>query len=1050
MRLQLIPRCWCSVSLGAGELVSPNENSQSRWARSLVTLTLTVLTLGSASSAAVVSASPQVRVVQDMHTAQMEQIRADLRFERLLTTAFDKTLRIWRLADLRLLRTVHLPAELGPEGTPYSLALSADGLRAYVGGYTGWHWSRASHVYLIDTEQGRIVGKLGRFDGDVITALDLSPDGRRLAVGLGRGGLVVVDATTGVRLHSDAAYGGTVRFVHHAPDGRLASAADDGCLRVYAADGRLSYRNQYPPRPADQPQCDGGELGGVRFSPDGRWLALGTRYRKDGERWLPEVPLFDGRTLALRRVLRAPDSDQRSLCCIAWSPDAGTLYVNGSVEGDQPTPLYRVRDPERGTPERWNVGRQQFSNMLPMPDGSVVFATTAPSMARVGADGRLLERGNGQPMMALPDNVDFHRTRQEPASFVASADGRSVAFEAQPGKWLRADPFQSDPSRVLGAEGARDPDLNAVRRTGVVRVQTATGLFSHREPTLVNGRAVALGAGEGVRSWAVHATAPLAALGTQWRLHLVDAQARPMPGWDEPPFLSAPAFHTLITEDGRWVVVAVGDGTVRWFEVATGQERLGLFVHADGSDWVAWRPDGYYASSPQGDRYLGWLVNRGDAMSPDFYRAEQFERTLYRPDLLQAAFFGELTRSGGAAAGPQRLGAPRVRIEQVHARQREVRFTVDAPEAGSPPVTEIGVYVDGIPLLGAEARRVPPDAGRISRTVRVPDGLSMDAIRVEAEAGDVLGLDEAGSPQAVPASEGRRGRLWVLAVGVERFADFAGCGHTKVCGVRLPDLPNAPNDARLLADRLRTATRQVFTEARVAVLADGQGGGAPTKAALLDALAGLREAGPEDTTVVFMASHGIAGGPGNAEYYFLPADAQVRGVERVLNHAAERPAPGLDGVDSLLSATELASALRRVPGRRMLVIDTCHAGAADGRSNPHSLAKRSASAQVAVLAASNGTERSYEAADPRVRHGAFTHALLRGLQGLADADRDTVVTLEELHRFVGPEVADNTARLNAAERKRNARHSDFSQTPTLLASPVLRRSRLASRAGEGS
>ncbi len=986
------------------------------------------------------SLTPQVRVVQPMHTAPVAQIRTDARFERLLTSSSDKTLRLWRLADFQLLRTIHLPSEPGPEGTPYAIALSADGRRAYAAGYTGWHWHRAAHIYLVDVDGGRISGKVGSFPGEVVTALDLSPDGRRLAVGLGRGGLVVIDATSGARLQADAAYAAPVTFVHHAADGRLATTAADGCLRLYAADGRLVYRNQFPALAADQPQCSGGELGGVRFSPDGKWLALGSRAA-------PEVGLFDaaGLQLSLRRTVRIPDGGQRSLCCIAWSPDSRTLYVNGSVEGDRPTPVYRIQAPASGAPERWDTRPQQITNMLPMPDGSVVLATTVPSISRIAATGRPAVRPDGTPLAVAPDHIDFHRSRAALDHLRVSADGRVVAFEAQPGRWLRASPLAADPSSVLSLldgepGGSQDPALSAVRRSGAVSVRTAVGVFAHHEPTLVNGQPVALGFEEDVRSWAVHARLPVAALGTQWRLHLVDHRGQPLPGWEEPPFVPAPIHHTVITEDGRWVVVALGDGTLRWFEIASGRERLGLFVHANLSDWVAWRPEGHYASSPQGDRFVGWLVNRGEAQTPDFFRADQFERTLYRPDLLQAAFTGEPGREATGVAESFRL-APRVHIDDILPASREVRFTVEgaAGQAAAARVAEVGLYADGVPVLNAAARKVTTTAATFTRTVRIPDSLSMDAIRVEAEAAGVLGVDEAGAVQAAEVVRARKGRLWLLAVGVGHFEDFAGCAQTKVCLLRLADLPNAPHDAQALAERLAQAANSTFTEVHLRLLTDGGGPGMspPTKQAVMNALAWLQGAAPEDTVAVFMASHGIAGGPGHAEYYFLPADAQVEAVEWAL-----APGAALGHADSLISASELADGLRRVAGRRLLMIDTCHAGAADSPSNPHSLAKRSASAQVAVLAASTGREQSYEAVDPGVHHGAFTQAVLRGLQGLADRDGNGWVTVDELASYVGPEVARNTARLNEALRERNPRHRDVSQTPTLIANPVLRGSAL--------
>ena len=53
---------------------------------------------------------------------------------------------------------------------------------------------------------------------------------------------------------------------------------------------------------------------------------------------------------------------------------------------------------------------------------------------------------------------------------------------------------------------------------------------------------------------------------------------------------------------------------------------------------MAWAPDGYYTSSVYGDNYVGWHLNRGKDQAPDFYRAVQFDRILYRPDRVADAF----------------------------------------------------------------------------------------------------------------------------------------------------------------------------------------------------------------------------------------------------------------------------------------------------------------------------------------------------------------------------------------------------------------------------
>jgi uncharacterized caspase-like protein/DNA-binding beta-propeller fold protein YncE len=982
--------------------------------------------------------APQLRLVQAMHNAAVGQIRADRAFTRLFTISADKTLRIWRLADLQRLRMVLLPAEAGLEGTPYALAVSADGKRAFVAGVTGWDWNRAGHIYVVDGERGRIEGTIGRFDKDVVVSMDLSPDGKRLAVGLGSGGLRVVDAESGAVLNSDTAYAGQVGFVHFAGDGRLASSSADGCVRIYERDMKLAFRNQYPPPAPGQPQCTGSELGGIRFSPDGQRLAFGVRYLADGNKFLPEVVVMDARSLTVRRTVRATDADQQSLCCIAWSPDGGTLYVNGNVSGDTPTPIYRIRNADSGALERWNVGQQQITNMLPLPDGQIVFATTAPSIAKVDGNGQILVGADGRPMLAAPGNINFHRTRNQPDAFKLSADGRVVAFDAGETLKLRADLGTENLSALLTANDVANPGLSSARKTGAVKVEASPGLYAYKQPTRVNGQDVALDREESVRSWTVHATRSIAAIGTNWRLRLVDARGKPLPGWEMPPYLPAPAYHTLITADARMAVVALGDGTIRWYAIDTGRELLGLFVHANGSDWVAWRADGFYASSPHGDDYVGWLVNRGDKASPDLFRAVQFERKLYRPDLVRAALRVPAPPPGSIerlAETLRQLAAPRVVIDMIQPgsdpNTLAIRLVV---ESTGRPIQEIGVYVDGLPVLGANERAVGRgEAQRISRTVTARATSARSSIRVEAETDSSIGIDES-APLQIPPSPGRGqpGKLWAVVAGVSRFDSALTCEAQKNCRVPIPSLPNTSNDASELAATLARQAGRSFSSVSTVVLTE-ESGEPPTRAALIARLKALEKVSPDDTVLVFFASHGFTPDPASGEYYFVPKDATQADLFTVFSaQPGQQIAEG--AVPSLITGTELYTLLKRVPGRRILVLDTCHSGSADGRSNPYALFKRSASAQIAVLSASQGNEVSFEvpqnAAGTAPKHGVFTLALLEALQGQAARSPGQAVTLDDAFNYVVPRVA-SLLKASPATRRLGT------QTPTLTSNAAL-------------
>lgn len=957
------------------------------------------------------SAEPQPRVAYPMHSARINQMRATPDMMRLATVGQDKTLRIWRLADLQLLRTIHAPSDAGEEGALRAVALTPDGRQAWVGGWTGLSWSGRGQLYRFDITTGRLLQTLHGFPS-LIESLAISHDGRRLAVGLGeQGGLRVLDLSTGQELLRDGDYRSRVSFVDFARDGTLASTSGDGCLRLYTPDHRLSFRAEYPvPEATSQrPACSGTPLGGVRFSPDGSRLAFGLQDRV-------ELVVMDVATQRVVRSLSVSDPQQRSLCCPNWSPDGRHLYMHGGHVGSGATPLYRV-ELGNGVVQPLNIGRQRFTNVLPLPDGGLLLSTVAPSLTHLGADGRVLAE-------ALPPNADMRFAWNQ---FRLSADAKRLVLPIGAGGQSLAFDLAATPDAAFRA--ASPADLAATQpplRPEALKMQARMDDFGYQEPVRLGEHAVALKPFQSVHSWAASPDGSTVALGTQWSVLVTDAQGRP--AWERA--LPAPAYQVAITANGHWVVVAVGDGTLRWFDRA-GQERMGLFLHHSGRDWVAWRHDGYYASSPGGDAFIGWLVNRGDTQEPDFHRALQFERRLYRPDLLAQALGNPVRRSGDARALQatlRELSPPRVVIESLTASaEAGVMDLRVAVQSTGRPVRELGVYVDGVPVLPAASRRLTgPElaaaasgASGFERHLRIPISSSGGAtaqVRVEAETDESIGLDET-APVALPKASPRRlGRLWVLAAGVHRFT------HVR----EVEPLPFAPNDARALAATLVQQQGRAFTQVRAQVLSDLDLA-KPTKPNILQGLAELAAVvGPDDTTLVFLASHGKTDA---AEYYFLTQDSRLNDVVQVVEAQARGTliAPGSAG--SMLTGTELTRALRQLPGRRIVVLDTCESSAANGNANPHTLLKRSASAQVAVLSAATGIESSWDSMESE--HGVFTNAILTSL-----AQTQTPLTLRGLFDALAPKVDAELARMRERVKDPETR-AQLKQTPMLSALPTI-------------
>ena len=166
---------------------------------------------------------------------------------------------------------------------------------------------------------------------------------------------------------------------------------------------------------------------------------------------------------------------------------------------------------------------------------------------------------------------------------------------------------------------------------------------------------------------------------------------------------------------------------------------------------------------------------------------------------------------------------------------------------------------------------------------------------------------------------------------------------------------------------------------------------------------------PDSVVYVYYAGHGTPDTKA-AESYLVPWDGHP------------------DYPDGLYPLNDLYTTLSQLPAKEVLVmLDSCFSGAA-GRSvlatgaRPMVLSMESstlASHKMIVLAAATGNQISSDY--DKAGHGLFTHAILTGLQGAADTNKDGLVTVKELYPYVRERVA--TLAVDELNRE---------QTPVLL------------------
>lgn len=294
---------------------------------------------------------------------------------------------------------------------------------------------------------------------------------------------------------------------------------------------------------------------------------------------------------------------------------------------------------------------------------------------------------------------------------------------------------------------------------------------------------------------------------------------------------------------------------------------------------------------------------------------------------------------------------------------------------------DLAITQDGGFLVAGATRSFSP--GRITTGYLI----KTDARgRFGAEASGVSGRELASvtAEPAEPESEPWfKPNLYILSVGVSdyRYEDI--------------DLSFAHTDADAVAERFAQLEGSLYREVHHRSLANEDA----TLTNIRSAIAWLeREATQMDMILVFVSAHGALDNKGNL--YLLPTDVKLD----------ELFATGLD-------IRDLTEGMNGVPCKKLILLDACHSGQSGKDLLAYATPKAANVNQavedlihkepgITVMTSSSGNEFSYE--NPRWGHGAFTKAILEGLDGAADYNRDQLINLLELNLFVTQRVKDLT------------------------------------------
>ena len=915
----------------------------------------------------------------------------------LVSASDDKTIRIWDPESGVTLRT--LRGFVGPnnDGKIFGVAVSPDARTIATGGYFGAGLGDKppyGDVRLFDFGTGKIKAVL---KGPELAIYDVafSPDGTYLAAG-GQEGFVFVwqsDASdpTGwkplTRLDADSLH---IQHVAFADGGRK--------LVVTTTDNGIRLWNFPSGEPIDMPDAEplaDSPVMALAVSADGALFATGNN---DG---VVQVWKAADGTL----VHDMPKQDFL----------IGSLTFAAGAERLVASCGYRCGDKYRTV--EWTVADGQEALQYRGHDGTVYASTQSPDGRMVvtagglrhsihlwdpqtGEDVKVLQ-GVGEPVMAVgidPDgkSIAWDVTNPCPERFSCpEVMGKltmkldlptqdrffesPVQVEGDGGDFRRA-VLTSNGWALKAAAGGQDALDNAVleisrdgKVTGKIENDATNGYLHAAFTLLQNGSHLITGGNDGTLIEYDTASAKIAGEFKGGHTGEINAIA--------------------ISEQAGLMVTGSADQTIRLWNLKTRELIVSMFFA--GKEFVIWMPQGYYYSSDEGDKLIGWHVNQGREAEGRFIRAGQLKKYLWSPEMVRRAI---ILKSARQAVLEMRPGVDNELQRLLEKKPPEFNVKVADDQKGVPEgyvaveitgAQEAGTSVADFAILSNDV-----SVGKSASRAVSGDGTTT-VVQVPVNEGDntitITGTNEYGylTERSVEtlvkktASDKPKGKLYVVAIGADKYPFLkTDCGGNP-CDLRYPVA-----DA---GEFLRTLTQKsaaLYSSVEVLLLVNRESLDENADlAAALDKLAGvdafmepeadniadqiadfLDKPTEADTTMVFVAGHGINV---DEDYYFIPSDGR-------------KSAPDKWKRSSLVDWADIQKAVERAEGVRFMLLDTCHAANA---FNPR-LEKDAADARIVVFSATAANSTAAEL--PELGHGVFTYAVIEGLKGAANTSGDGV------------------------------------------------------------
>jgi len=892
----------------------------------------------------------------------------------LISVSDDKTIRLWDVATGDLIKTIRGQIGAGHEGKLFAGALAPDGKVLAVGGYPS-----AWGIRLFNIQSGEQIGLL-KGHTNVIHALAFSPDGRRLASGSFDKTVRIWDVSRQQEFaklegHTDSVYG-----VAFSPDGKkVASASFDGTLRLWNVGqiANLTYREMK--RHTAEVRC-------VAFAPNGRYIVSGGFDDK--------ILLWDGNGNFVKEI----DELSNDVNTVSISADSRKVIAVSGMSPDRNAYVYSIPSGEKITTfskHNNSVVASAFygNNLIATAGGDdndiyIWDANSGTVKTHILGKGRtVLAVAFGEGLNVALGNSSDYVNNSKRGSLEKSFNFSAMSLNPQTPNESN---FQRTRANYSGKsfEKVGDYELKIV------------GDGTIKNNRKFDGR---------VRSYTFTPDGNVV-VGSSFSLKLYRSDGA---------FIRQFIGHTgvvwavSVEPSGRILASASSDQTIKLWNLQSGALLATLFVTND-NEWICWTPQGYYAASAGGEKYIGWQINQGMDKAAEYYPVYTFRNRFLNKELVIRTI--ELASFDKALAEYNARPVKKIVPETItsvlppevtwlspgeyYTKTSTNSIAIKARVTSSDKITTLKIQVNGGTVATTSQIKTSSTIGQFGKIIeyRVPLIPQRNEIRIYAENTNAFTT----SNEIVVFYESldwMKPNLYMVSIGISSYLRED------------QNLKYADADARSMSRIYRDQRGKLFKKVEIKELYDANA----TRTNIIKAFQWLEDnTTQKDVAIVFLSAHGYNE---REKFYILPHDGNPDELR-------------ISGVDwSVFQET-----LGNLPSRILLFLDTCHSGklgselfAMKGRVDNTEALRELASVEygVVIMAASTGAELSIERAE--WGHGAFTKALIEGLElGKADYSGDGIIHLNELDQYVSERVKQLT---NGKQHATTQKPSSISRFP---------------------